>query len=260
MRRLLYTTLVFIALASTAQAAKLEETFDKTWDVRPGSEFVLSNTNGRVNVKAWDQPQVRVLAVKKVRAGKETIARDAMKELKIEAGMKGNSLVVETKYPERDGGGIFDWLFGEDVDMSVSYEVSVPRTMNLDVETVNGGIAVAEVSGKIEAETTNGRIEVARCSGSVDASTTNGGIKAELLQVTPGRNMSFETTNGRITLVVPKTFAADLDASTTNGAISTDLPVATTRSASNSLRGKMNGGGVAVRMRTTNGGIEIKAN
>ncbi|MGZ7039174.1 MAG: DUF4097 family beta strand repeat-containing protein, partial [Thermoanaerobaculia bacterium] len=112
--------------------------------------------------------------------------------------------------------------------------------------------------GKLRLETTNGKIDLARCSGAVDASTTNGGIRAELVQVTAGRELNFETTNGRITLIVPQSLAADIDAGTTNGSITTDLAVTTKSFDSNTLRGAVNGGGPKVRLRTTNGGIEIR--
>jgi DUF4097 and DUF4098 domain-containing protein YvlB len=100
---------------------------------------------------------------------------------------------------------------------------------------------------------------VKRCSGSLDASTTNGAINAELLRVAQGQPLRFETTNGRIELALPAGAGADLDASTTNGSINSDIPVATTRTSSNSLRGTINGGGSSLRMRTTNGGITIKS-
>ncbi|HEX9406111.1 MAG TPA: DUF4097 family beta strand repeat-containing protein, partial [Thermoanaerobaculia bacterium] len=70
-----------------------------------------------------------------------------------------------------------------------------------------------------------------------------------------------ETTNGRITVALPKSVAAILDAATTNGGITTDLPLTTTETRQHSaLRGMINGGGTAeLRLRTTNGSINIEA-
>jgi DUF4097 and DUF4098 domain-containing protein YvlB len=141
----------------------------------------------------------------------------------------------------------------------VTYEVTVPRSMSLDLENTNGAIEVADVRGSHKLYTTNGHIELARCAGDVAAETTNGGIKAELLDVTPGKRVSLETTNGRISLAAPPTLAAELDAATTNGSVDTDLPVTTTRTGKHSLRGMINGGGPSLRLRTTNGSIEIRA-
>ena len=78
------------------------------------------------------------------------------------------------------------------------------------------------------------------------------------MRVTPGQDIRLSTTNGRISVAVPSNFAGELDAGTTNGSIHTDFPITTTRGDNNRLRGTVNGGGAQLRLRTTNGGIEIK--
>jgi hypothetical protein len=258
MRRL--ASLALMLLLSTAASAKeLTETIDRTFDVRPGATVSLSNVNGSVTVNAWDQPRVRVLAVKTVKADADVV-KDVLKELRVELQPRNGGLDVMTRYPKRNEGlsSIFDWLTGDHVEAQVKYELTVPRSMTLDLETVNGGIHVQDVTGAHEIETTNGRIELTRCAGSVDASTTNGGIEAELTTVAKGQPLRFETTNGRIEVTVPQTLAVDIDAATTNGRINSDLPIATTRVERNSLKGSINGGGTQLRMRTTNGGISIR--
>src|SRR4029077_13872234 len=45
-RRLIFLAIVFAA--ATAGAATLDQTFDRTYDVRPGARLVLDNVNGRV--------------------------------------------------------------------------------------------------------------------------------------------------------------------------------------------------------------------
>jgi Putative adhesin len=259
MKKLLLPTLVTLLLAVSAGAAELTETVDKTFDVRPGAAVSLDNVNGGITIGSWDQPRVRVIAHKKVKASKHDV-QEAMRALKVEMLPANGGLTVNTRYPRENRGGssILDWMTGDDVQASVKYEVTVPRNMNLDVSTVNGSVRVTQVSGKHELETTNGKIEVERCSGSLDASTTNGGIDAELTQVTKGQPLRFSTTNGKIEVSVPASLAVDVDASTTNGSIESDLPVATTKVSRNSLRGSINGGGTPLRLRTTNGGIEIK--
>ena len=258
MNKLLATAFALL-LSTAAAAAELQETVDRTFDVRPGAELVLENVNGRITINSWDQPRVHVIARKEVEADREEI-KGVMKELVIEMQPRNGGLVVKTHHPKRSEGasGFFDWLLGDHVNINVEYEITVPRTMDVDVTNTNGGIHLDNISGKLEVDTTNGKIELARCAGSLDASTTNGSIHAELVKVAKGQELHCETTNGRIDVVVPRDFAADVDADTTNGAISTDLPISTTHVARNSLRGTINGGGTPVRLRTTNGGIAIR--
>ena len=257
MRKLLVTA-TFL-LATTAGAAELSETIDRTFDVRAGAKVVLTNVNGRITINSWDQPKVHVIAKKEV-DGDRSELKKALQELRVEMQPRDGGLVITTHYPkDQDGiGSIFDWLTGDHIDAEVRYEVTVPRTMNVDVSNTNGGIHLSDVSGALELDTTNGRIEVKRCAGSLDASTTNGSINAELLRIAKGQPLRFETTNGRIEVAVPGNAAADLDASTTNGSINSELPVTTKHTSSNSLRGTINGGGTSLRLRTTNGGITIR--
>lgn len=257
MRTLLLTATLLVA--TTAGAAELSETIDRTFDVRAGANVVLDNVNGRITVTSWDQPRVRVIAKKEVDGDRDQL-KQALKELRVEIQPRDGGLVITTHYPKEEHGitSIFDWLSGDHIDANVRYDITVPRTMNVNVSNTNGGIVLSDVTGSHELDTTNGKIEVSRCAGSLDASTTNGSIHAELLRVNKGQPLRFETTNGRIEVAVPANAAADIDAATTNGSISSDLPVATTRTSSNSLRGTINGGGTSMRLRTTNGGITIR--
>lgn len=257
MRKLTFAALMLL-LSTTAGAAELTETIDRTFDVRPGATVTLSNVNGSVTVASWDQPRVRVVATKTVEADRDDV-KEALKELRVELQPRNGGLDINTHYPKRNEGSIFQWLLGSNVEAQVRYELTVPRTMSLDLDNVNGAIRVNGVSGTHEVETTNGKIELTRCAGSVEASTTNGGISAELTTVAKGQPLRFSTTNGRIEVTLPPTLAVDVDAGTTNGSIKTDLPIATTRVEKNSLKGTINGGGTSLRMRTTNGGISIKS-
>ncbi|HEX7150804.1 MAG TPA: DUF4097 family beta strand repeat-containing protein [Thermoanaerobaculia bacterium] len=259
MRKLILTTFLSLVLATVAGADTLVEKIDRTFDVRPGANLSLDNVNGKITVKTWDQPRIRVIATKKVESGSASKAKEALAALKVEINASGNNVAVRTVHPRHEG-DFFDWIFGESVNANVTYDVFVPRSaINMEVENTNGSINLDGVSGKMQLETTNGRIEVLRCAGSIEAATTNGGIKAELLTATKGQPLRFETTNGRISVTLPASFAADVDAATSNGSVTTDLPVSTTRVGKDSLRGAINGGGTPLRLRSTNGSIEIRA-
>ena len=249
-------TMIFLAVG--VSAATLEEKIDRTFDVQPGGKVVLSNTNGHIKVTSWDQPRVRIQALKRIKGDSESV-KEGMSKLRVDISQRNGDIIVDTKYPRDNGMGFIDFLFGDHIDANVEYDVTVPRTTNLNLDNVNGAIEVSDVAGDLKLETTNGRIAAERCAGSMDIETTNGGIEAELTRVTPGKTLSFETTNGRITLTLPKALAANIDAATTNGGIDSDIPIATQRVGRSYVQGSINGGGPALRMRTTNGGIQIKS-
>jgi DUF4097 and DUF4098 domain-containing protein YvlB len=252
MPRAILSLIVTLVFATAASAERLQESFDRTLDVRAGSAVSIDNVNGKITVTSWDQPRVRIHALKKA----ET--RDSLDKLAIDV-RTADGVSIVTRTPRRSDSGFLDFLFGNGDNTSVEYDVTVPRSTDLKVENTNGSISVSDITGRIELSTTNGRIEAMRCSGTMNAGTTNGTIRAELLQVSANRKMEFETTNGSITLTLPPTFAADLEADTTNGSIRTDLPVTTRSFSRRELRGTLNGGGTHLSLHTTNGSIEIRS-
>lgn len=249
-----------LLLSSVAAAASLSETIDRTFDVRPGATVVLNNVNGRITVSSWDQPRVRVVAEKEVEGARGDV-EEMLRALRVEMQPQNGGVVVTTHHPKRSEGAwsIFEWIVGNHENARVRYEVTVPRSMNIDVSNTNGSIRLSGVNGVHELETTNGKIDVSRSAGSVEASTTNGAIAVELLSVARGKPLRLSTTNGRIEVTVPPSAGVDIDASTTNGSIRSDLPVAATRAGRTALRGTINGGGTPLRIRTTNGGISIRS-
>ena len=255
MRRLVIAALLTLA-ATALHAETLSQTIDKTFDARPGATFALDNVNGHVNVTSWDQPRIRVHAVKTVSRSDDP--KSALNALQVQITPRDGGVSVHTVYPNHGSVGFLDFLTGNWSDAKVEYDITVPRSMTLDVETTNGAIEVTGVSGMLKVETTNGHIRLDRCAGNVDASTTNGGIRAELVSVDRSRTNRIETTNGKIVLTVPSSLAAEIDASTTNGGIDSELAVTTHSVGRHTLRGTINGGGAPLRLRTTNGSIEIR--
>jgi Putative adhesin len=253
MRRLIVSSIAVVALATNAWADRLSQPFDRTVDVRPGSAVSIENVNGHITVSSWDQPRVRIHAVKRASS------QEALDAINVDIHQNGNSLSIVTRTPRNDGSGFLDFLFGNNGNTAVEYDVTVPHMSDLKVDDTNGAITVANVTGRIELGTTNGRIEALHCGGSVNASTTNGAIRAELVQVGGANKMDFETTNGSITLTVPPSFGAEVSAETTNGSIRSDLPVTTRSFSRRELHGTLNGGGVQLGLHTTNGSIEIRS-
>jgi len=158
MKRHRLTLPALLLIATAAAGSTLEATFDRTFDVRPGSLFALSNTNGRITIRAWDQPRIRVHAVKRVESRDPDAAKKALAELRIEPTVSADGVKINTIYPRKNDGGFFDWLAGSNVSMNVQYEVTVPRSTNLTLDNTNGSIEVSDVYGSHRVETTNGHI------------------------------------------------------------------------------------------------------
>ena len=210
-----------------------------------GAIAIDGRQNGGVNVKGWDQPQVLVRA--RVQAGAPTAAEaEALgKQVRIEtSGAKIHATGPENK---RD----YHW--------DVSYEVFVPRRADLSLETHNGGIAIADVNGKIDFTALNGGVVLKRVGGAVRGSTTNGGLMIQLSgDRWDGESMDVSTTNGGVILSVPENYSAHIETGTVNGGVNTEFPLTVKGEVTKQIALNLGSGGATVRAMTTNGGVHLK--
>ena len=88
---------------------------------------------------------------------------------------------------------------GRDRNYWVSYELLVPETTDLRLETMNGGIALHDVKGTVEFKTMNGGVTLDSTAGSIHGRTTNGGVAVSLRgSAWEGEGLDVETTNGGV--------------------------------------------------------------
>src|SRR4030095_11603383 len=114
----------------------------------------------------------------------------------------------------------------KDYNWNVSYEVFVPRRADLALETHNGGIAIADVNGRIDFTAMNGGVVLRRVGGTVRGSTTNGGLVVDLKgDRWEGDFMEVSTTNGGVVMSVPDNYSSNIQTGTVNGRIDVDFPV-----------------------------------
>jgi TonB family protein len=172
----------------------------------------------------------------------------------ITVGRAGGLVTVRT------GGGQID--FGE-VRGSVS------------AQTGGGGIRVMYVSGPLEVESSAGSICLTRVAGAVKAATAGGTITAWINPDAPssGGNVrlagasQLTSGNGDIVVFLPRNLAADIDATVESGgenriaadsALNLKIDGANRGSGPVHAVGSLNGGGAALKLRTTAGTIRLQ--
>ena len=125
-------------------------------------------------------------------------------------------------------------------------------------------IREAANKGDIVARSSGGGISVDDVDGQVQASTSGGSVNATLGKITG--ECRLETSGGGISVAVPASAALDVDAKTSAGSVHSDLPLVSAVASSKgtderhhgSLKGKLNGGGTALVLRTSGGSINLK--
>lgn len=110
--------------------------------------------------------------------------------------------------------------------------------------------------GSVDVETGSGGIELTGVHGSLDASAGSGDITAE---GSPSGSWTVHTGSGTVRLKMASGTAFDLDAHSSSGSITVSQPMTVQGSIGRKdIHGKVNGGGVPVRVATGSGNVEVE--
>jgi DUF4097 and DUF4098 domain-containing protein YvlB len=141
---------------------------------------------------------------------------------------------------------------------SVTFDVSAPREIDLELKANNGSLAVTDVRGDLALETQNGGIKIEGAGGSVRGRTVNGGVEARLTgESWDGTGLNLTTTNGGVRLRIPEEYSARLETSTVNGGVDVDFPVTMQGRIGREVSTTLGRGGALVRAATTNGQVRV---
>lgn len=191
------------ALLATAMAVAPAQQMDTTLTVRAGGRLVVENMTGSVVVRSWDRDAMRIRA-----SNDRNVEIDADRS------------VVSIETSSRRG-----------MPASVDFEITVPRRFDVDVEginlgaevhdvtgevnveTVNGDITLSGIEGRVHAETVQGQLGVSSSSGTLDVESANGAITVE----NHDGEITADAINGPLTL--RRIRSASVEAETVNGAV-----------------------------------------
>ena len=250
-----------------------------------GSTLTLDSGNGMIVVSGWDKDQLYVSAEKQLerRVGgvgwilsKLNIPFSSSEsvdtyfdQLDVDVRKAANGVEIETIFPKNT----------TSVNVSVHYEIKIPRNASLALRTSNGRVEVANIDGTVVARSSNGRIEYADITGPVEARTSNGKIVLSNVNgaVTASSSngpivvehagaleashaISCTTSNGPIVVKLPGNSQFDVLASTSNGGVRTDFAVDGADSPKRKhLDGRVGTGGPRIELKTSNGSIGLEA-
>lgn len=218
----------------------------RTYDLAAtGSLEVDAMPNGGVTVIGWDRNEVAVVAMVRTQGRTMADAEELAREIEVIA--EPGRIRTDGPRPQRG------------INWSVSYEIRVPNSTDLDLESTNGGVDVENVAGELRLRTTNGGISLAGVSGDVHGRTVNGGVRVELAgDRWTGRGLDIETTNGGVQVRVPADYSAQLTASTVNGGFEVDFPITMQGRIGRRIEANLGSGGAPIRIQTTNGGVTLR--
>lgn len=212
----------------------------------PGRLVLDAGRNGGASIKGWLRNDVLVRA--KVETHADTDSQASLLAGQVQVESSGGQI----RATGPDGGENSWW--------TVSYEIFVPQTTDLNLKAFNGGISISDVRGQLEFEANNGGINLKRVAGDVSGKTVNGGVNVELAGSSwEGRQLEVSTSNGGVTIAMPETYSAHIQTETVNGGIASDFPITMHGNLRpRNLDFNVGSGGALIHVSTTNGGVKLK--
>lgn len=249
----------FLLLASLAFA----DEWKKDYPVGEGAELRVDTNDASVHVTAVDGKAISARVVTsgyKIGPGDVTVTEH----------QTGSRVELRVKIPSR----MFVMDFGT---RSVRIEVQVPSTTKLDVSSSDGSLHLAGLRAQADLRTSDGSIEVRDHQGTLRAKTSDGSMHIDgrfenldlhtsdgsiQCDVRSGSRVatpwSVESADGSIRLNVPAELAANLEMHTGDGHIELNPSVTVNGSISRTdVRGRLNGGGPLLKVRTSDGSIHL---
>lgn len=239
-------------LSFDVASGRAEDTWTRRYSLPDGGRLELINLNGRIDAQPAPGTDVEMVAERIARASSDEAARDLLGKVEMREEAGASQVRVEVRAPRRFGPG----------GVEVRWTVRVPSGVTVDLRSTNGKVQIEGLGGEIHARTVNGGVS-ARGLAAVkvlDASTVNGGVDIEITEpIGDGTTVDLECVNGGVQLQVPGESRATVLARVTNGGISTgDFSLEPTgEQTRRRVEGTINGGGAAVTLETTNGGVRL---
>jgi DUF4097 and DUF4098 domain-containing protein YvlB len=202
---------VLLALTATATAAT---PIDQVRPLDPTGRVEIENLKGRIQVRAWDQPQVKISGS----------LGDGVEKLIVEGDRR--NLVVKVQYPKNSGWGgnktgptdlvLMVPLRAElDIEsVSADVDVSGVAPARIGIQSVSGDVALAGAPGEVEVETVSGDQRLTVNSGDVQAQSVSGNV---MLRGRMNGDIDTETVSGDIDVAVNGERINELTANTVSG-------------------------------------------
>jgi hypothetical protein len=249
-----------VAIAAAAPAAE----WTKTFTVSGTPELRVETNDAAIRVHAGGKG--RQIHARLIARGWEV----GPGGIEVTERQTGSRVEIRVRVPE--------WRFGFGMRRSAVLEIETPREIATDIHTGDGSITIdgaagssrlvtgdgsidaSALDGALEAHTGDGRIVARGRFERVDIDTGDGSVEAE---IRPGSKIDgswrVRTGDGGIRVLLPADLAANLDVSTGDGSIEIGLPLALSgiKSRSN-IRGRLNGGGPPLSIRSGDGSIRVE--
>jgi hypothetical protein len=271
-----------LATFAMSAAATHADDWSKTYSISGRADLQVHTDDGDVKIFSADRNQI----VAHVTTEGYKIGPN---DVRIDESQSGDNVIISVRTPH----DFMSWFGG--MHRAVHVELTVPRELDLEATTGDGGVEIQPVAGRIQIRTGDGSIHADGIRGDISMHTGDGSIDANSLDGTlaadsgdggihisgrfdgltintgdgsvdasasAGSKMtslwSLHSGDGSIDLHVPQDLRAYVDLKTGDGSITYDVPVTVEGTQERShVHGNLNGGGGELKITSGDGSIHL---
>jgi len=187
-----------IGLSIKSRSTEYKETYfgdsdkmvEKTFPVQSNGNLIIDADVGNVSIIGSEVNEVSV----------RVIARGSDEQLRrfdVTFDQEGNTVKVKGKTKHSR------FRFFNNNWLDIQFEIQVPKSFNLNLNTSGGNIEIQNMKGQINGETSGGNLDITDIEGNVKLSTSGGNVdvrkaKGEFDLETSGGNMYAESVDGSL--------------------------------------------------------------
>lgn len=225
---------------------EVREQVNRTVALSPGAQVTVRGINGGVTIETADV-EVAEIDITITASDRETLTR---RPLVIEEG--GNFLTIKTE-DQRDGRG-----FGRRSWVRHQVRLRLPRSINLAVSSVNGGLDVGAITGGVKISSINGRVKVDQAGSATEITSVNGGVTVALERLAE-TGLRVASINGGVEIRLGGSVNAEVEVRSVNGGINSEFPLTVVGEMKRGeLRGTLGSGGAPIAITSVNGGVNLR--
>lgn len=181
----LFAAILTLAVESVYSQDEVSSTETETFSINPGNLVLVESDDGNITIESWDRNEVEVVIKKRAWGRNNRDAERNLEDINIDIVQRGNNLYIRDLTKNNIGVriGILDLFrrrtrFGT----SVSFDIKLPRQMDLDLNADDGNIRVTNVEGDFDIKTDDGDIFLFDSKGgSIEINIDDGDVRIENL-------------------------------------------------------------------------------
>ena len=159
--------------AGDAGGESFSETISAEFPFERMPHLRVRNISGETTIKVGEPGKISVVARKHVNASSEDRAKRLLENLEIRMEKDDDDLVVEPHLYEQERGWV-DLFRGK--RFRVDFEITVPREVTVEAQTVSGDLSVAGTRGPLDVQTVSGDLTIEDAQGPLRLKSVSGDI------------------------------------------------------------------------------------